>query len=800
MKRALDGIRILDLAGVEGQLCGRLLADLGAEVIKVESPQGDPARRIGPFRRAVPDGETSLRFLHLNTNKKSVTLDLNTKQGREAFRGLARTADAIIGTSVGGALEHEGLMEENPRLVVASITGFGLYGPYSRFKAPGIVVSAMGGVMYLCGSPDRAPLAEPEFQPYQLASAYAAFGLLLALRHRDSTGQGQRVEVSCQEVSASQQHVIVNYSANRAVLVREGNRGPLGGGMPEGVYPSSDGFCHVVIIPRGHWRNLLEWMGRPEALMDPIWENRHVRNANLEFIEPQVLEFMGGLSKDELFRKGQEYRIPIGPINRPDEFTRDPYAIERGLFVEVEGRESGRSRLVCSPFRMSETAGAIFTSAPSLGEHNEEILADLSGEETPLLSSAVKEIQTGRPSEGLPLQGIRVLDFTFAIAGPVLTQLLGENGAEVIKVESEARQQRGRAREGLDPKVILQQRVTFADVNRNKRSVTVNMGTEEGREVIRRLIPMCDVVVENFSPRVMERWGLGYEELKALRKDVIMARLPAFGLSGFQRDYLGMASVAMSITGAYQLWSYPDDPEPAGPPVWTPDYLSAAMGSVAVMAALRHRDRTGEGQLIELAQTEAMAAILGTDYLDYFVNGAVATPMGNRHEWKAPHGVYRCKGHDTWCVIAVGSEVEWGGLCRVLGYPDWCRDARFAEMGSRHANQDELDRRLEEWTRERTPEAVMYALQDAGVPAGVVQDGERVFNDFHLRSRGFFTGISGPEASPIEYPGPFVRLSETPSRSERCHSFGEDNGYVFGGLLKMPEEEVRRLRAEGALA
>ena len=800
MKRALDGIRILDLAGVEGQLCGRLLADLGAEVIKVEPPQGDAARRIGPFRSGVPDDERSLRFLHLNTSKKSVTLDLNRKQDREAFKRLARTADAIIGTSVGGAVEYEGLMEENPSLVVASITGFGLDGPYSRFNAPGIVVSAMGGVMYLCGSPDRAPLAEPEFQPYQLASTYAAFGLLLALRHRETTGQGQRVEVSCQEVSASQQHVVVNYSANRAVLVREGNRGPLGGGMPEGVYPGSDGFCHVVIIPRGHWHNLLEWMGRPEALMDPIWENRHVRNANLEFIEPQVLEFMGGLSKDELFRKGQEYRIPIGPINRPDEFTRDPYAIERGLFVEVEGRKSGRSRLVCSPFRMSETPGAIFTSAPRRGEHNEETLADPSGEETLLLSSPVKERQTGRPSEGLPLQGIRVLDFTFAIAGPVLTQVLGENGAEVIKVESEARQQRGRAREGLDPKVILQQRVTFADVNRNKRSVTVNMGTEEGREVIRRLIPMCDVVVENFSPRVMERWGLGYEELKALRKDVIMARLPAFGLSGFQRDYLGMASVAMSITGAYHLWSYPDDPEPAGPPVWTPDYLSAAMGSVAVMAALRHRDRTGEGQLIELAQTEAMAAILGTEYLDYFVNGAVATPMGNRHEWKAPHGVYRCKGHDAWCVIAVGSEEEWGGLCRVLGYPDWCRDARFAEMGGRHANQEELDRRLEEWTRERTPEAVMHALQDAGVPAGVVQDGERVFNDVHLRSRGLFTGISEPETGPIEYPGPFVRLSETPSRSERCHSFGEDNDYVFGGLLKMPEEEVRRLRTEGVLA
>ncbi len=800
MKTALDGIRVLDLTGVEGQLCGRLLADLGAEVIKIEPTQGDPARLIGPFRHGAPDDEASLRFLHLNTNKKSVTLDLTTSQGRETFRGLARTADAIIETSVEGAFDYESLRKENPALVVASITGFGPDGPYSEFKAPSIVVSAMGGVMYLCGSPEREPLAEPEYQPYQLASAYAAFGLLLALRHRDGTGQGQRVDVSCQEVSASQQHVVVNYSANKAVLVREGNRGPLGGGMPEGVYPGSDGFCHVVIIPRGHWHNLLEWMGRPEALMDPIWENRHVRNANLEFIEPQVLEFMSGLSKDELFRKGQEYRIPIGPINRPDEFTRDPYALERGLFVDVEHRVSGRSRLVCSPFRMSETPGMIFATAPRLGEHNVEVLDSLSATKTPVRPPSVEAGRTGKLGKDLPLQGIRVLDFTFAIAGPVLTQVLGENGAEVIKVESEARQQRGRARVDLEPRVVIQQKVTFADVNRNKRSVTVNMATEEGREVIRRLVPFCDVVVENFSPRVMERWGLGYEELKSLRKDIIMARLPAFGLSGFQRDYLGMASVAMSITGLYHLWSYPDDPEPAGPPVWTPDYLSAAMGSVAIMAALRHRDRTGEGQLIELAQTEAMASVLGAEYLDYFVNGTVSQPLGNRHVWMAPHGVYQCKGSDAWCAIAIGSEEEWEGFCQALGNPAWSRDTRFVDMAGRHANQDELDLRIEEWTRERTPETVMNTLQKAGVPAGVVQDGERVFEDPNLRSRGFFTGVDDPAIGPVEYPGPSIHLSETPAQVERCHRFGEDNDYVFSGLLHMPKEEISRLQSEGVLA
>ena len=800
MKTALNGIRILDLAGAEGQYCGRLLADLGAEVIKVEPPSGDPARRLAPKMQNAPANESGLGFLHFNTNKKSVELDLRTEEGQSQFLRLAGTADAIIETGIEWDVDHESMVEVNPGLISVSITGFGLEGPHSGWKAPGIVVSAMGGIMYLCGSPDKAPLAEPEHQPHHLASAFAAYGLLLGLRARERDGKGQGVEVSCQEANASQQHVVVNYAANEVSLVREGNRGPLGGGMPEGVYPGSDGFCHVVIIPRGHWRSLLEWMGNPDLLTDPIWENRHVRNENLDLVEPPVLDFMRGLTKEQLYRQGQGRRVPIAPINRPDEFTRDPYAFERGVFVGVERDGTGRCRQVGSPFRLSKTPGAIFTPAPTPGEHNKEILEGLTS------GDPAQNVHTPHPtlarisSKCLPLEGVRVLDFTFAIAGPVLTQLLGENGAEVVKVESEVRQQRGRAREGLDPRVVLQQKVTFADVNRNKLSVTVNMGTEEGREVIRRLVPLCDVVVENFSPRVMDKWGFGYERLRELRRDIIMARLPAFGLSGFHRDYLGMASVAMSITGHYHLWTYPDDPEPAGPPVWTPDYLSAAMGSVAIMAALHHRDKTGEGQLIELAQTEALASILGAEYMDYFANGSVSKPLGNRHEWMAPHGTYRCKGEDAWCVIAVGSEEEWESLCRVMGSPEWCREARFASIAGRHGNQDELDRRIEEWTRERTPESVVEALQEIGVGAGVVQDGERLFNDPHLRSRGFFRCIYDSETGPVEYPGPYVRLSETPGRVERSHRFGEDNVYVFGELLDMPETEVRRLVEIGALA
>ncbi|MBI3964662.1 MAG: CoA transferase [Chloroflexi bacterium] len=841
MTMALAGLRVVDLAGPEGQLCGRLLADLGAEVIKVEPPAGDLSRHFGPFAGERPDPEASLPFVYFNANKKSVTLDWTLPADRERLERLLRTADAVVTTSPDGlaaaGLDEARLRAEHPGLVVAAISGFGSSGPYRDFKAPSIVCAAMGGVMYLCGAPDRPPLAEPGDQPYHLASAFAAGGVLLALRQRDRTGRGPRVEVSAQEAQASQQHIVVNYSANAAILRRSGGRSSTGGGMPYGVYPASDGYCHLVVILTSHWRSLVEWMGSPELFADAMWDNRHLRNANADLIEPPTAEFTRQLTKSELFAEGQRRHITVAPINRPDEFTRDPHARARELFLDVEHPVVGTCRLVRPPFRMSATPGGFTRPAPLLGEHNAEILGGLGPDETPALpsvagsapgaegpaapaargtasASGAVSVPAGTgaapsgsprgdpsgPADSLPLAGIRVLDFSQAIAGPFLTRLLAENGAEVIKLESQAYQQRGRTRAGMDPRIILQQKVTFADVNRNKRSIAVDMSRPEARELVRRVVPHCDVVVENFSPRVLEKWGLGYEELRRLRGDVVMVRLPGFGTTGPYRDYLGLAAVAMGVTGLYHLWSYADRPEPAGPPVWMPDYLSAAFGLTAVTAALRHRDRTGEGQVVDLAQTEATAVVLGASYLDYFVNGRVGGPLGNRHPRYAPHGAYRCRGDDAWCAIAVRDDAEWAALARVMGEPAWTREPRFATAAERLANQDDLDPRLEEWTREHTPHQVMRLLQKAGVPAGAVQDGERLYHDPHLRERGFIAKIEDVADGPLEYPGVFVRLSEAPAPVGRCHDLGEDNDFVFGDLAGLPTAEIRRLEQDGILA
>lgn len=803
----LEGVRVLDLCRPEGQLCGRLLADLGAEVILVEPPGGDSARRLGPFAEGRAHPEASLSFAYFNANKKSVVLDLSKEEERNRFRELAKDFDVILDTFAPGVMErwgldHARLSEENPGLVTASITGFGLSGPYSEYKAPSIVASAMGGVMYLCGSEDRPPLAELENQPYHLASAFAAAGALLALRQRETTGRGQMVEVSCQEVQAFQQHILVNYSANENVLRRAGSRTPVGGGMPYGIYPTSDGYSHLVVIATSHWRSFVDWMGKPDALTDDLWDNRHIRIANSDLIEPITAEFTRGFTKSEFFREGQVRRVTTAPVNTPEEFVGDPHVGEVGLFEEVEHSALGLLRMVRPPFRMSASPAVIRKGAPLLGEDTEEIIGGIGdrGAVKRGILAAGKGEPVGCYEGGKgPLSGVRVLDFSQAVAGPVLTQLLAAFGAEVIKVESGAHQQRGRTREGMDPRIVLQQQVTFADMNRSKQCITINMGTEQGREVVRRLVPHCDVVVENFSPRVMERWRLGYDGLRELRDDIIMMRLPGFGLSGPYRDYVGLAAVAMAVTGMYHLWSYDDGSEPAGPPVWAPDYLSAAFGAVSLLAALRHRGLTGEGQIIELSQMDATAYVMGASYLDHFVNGQRQKPIGNGHDQFAPHGVYPCQGEDRWCAIAVTRDKEWKALMEAMGSPEWGRDARFATSEGRLVNAGRLDELIGEWTRGRSADEVMEGLQRAGVPAAVVRDGKDLFADSHLRARRFMKTVEHPSTGAIEYPDVPLRLWETPGRLEWWHTMGQDNRYVFGEIMGMSEAEIACLRDSGVL-
>ncbi len=391
----------------------------------------------------------------------------------------------------------------------------------------------------------------------------------------------------------------------------------------------------------------------------------------------------------------------------------------------------------------------------------------------------------------LPLAGLRVVDFTQVVAGPYATLQLALYGAEVIRVESRARLDPWRFRDGNDDPNGSR---PFADQSKGKRSVTINLKTAEGADLVRRLVALSDVVAENFSAGVLDRLGLGYEALRRVRPDLIFLSMPGLGNSGPHRDYLSFGPNLMALCGMTYLWNHPDLPEPVGSQTSYPDYLAGLHAALAVLAALHYRDRTGEGQFIDLAQSEVTASALGPAVMEALANGREARPRGNRSPSAAPQGCYPCAGDDAWLAITVETDAQWQALVRALGQPTWAADPALATFAGRRAAHDDLDRHLAAWTRERPARAAMEALQAAGVPAGVVATGHDVLTDPQLRAREFVVTYDHPSLGHVELPGAPVRFSAATARTEQYGPLlGADNAYVLGELLGLSAAEQAAL-------
>lgn len=402
------------------------------------------------------------------------------------------------------------------------------------------------------------------------------------------------------------------------------------------------------------------------------------------------------------------------------------------------------------------------------------------------------------------LEGIRILDFGWAMAGPQATRILADFGAEVIKVESRARLDLARIQFG--PFVGEQRTVEscgyFNDFNRNKLSITLNLNQPKARDILARLIAISDAVLENFSAGVLERWGFSYERMRQIKPDIIYISMAGFGHSGPYREYQSYGPTVQAVSGLTYLSGFPGQP-PAGWGFSYMDHTGGYFGCMALLLALFHRMRTGEGQYIDLAQVEAAIALTGTAILDYVVNGRPSHRIGNRseHPAMAPHGIYRCAGEDRWIAIACCTEGQWQALCRALGHPEWLEDPRFATCLARYQHQDELDPLIEAWTRCRTPQEAMRCLQEAGVPAGAVQHPSEVVDcDPQTRERGLFPERDHPVIGRSHFNGVPPRLSRTPGTVFRhAPLLGEHNDYVYGELLGLSEKERQALREEGML-
>ena len=812
----LAGVRVLDLAGESGVFAGRQLGELGADVVRIESPQPDAVRSRAPFLGGEPGAERSLYHLHFNANKRSVTLDLDGGDGVERLRRLAASADMLIETAAPGAFDALGIGYEvlhtlNPALIYVTVTPFGQDGPHREYRGNDLIAVAASGLMYLNGFPEDPPNQPGAEQAYHMGSLAAFSGALLALagRERDPQRRGRRVDVSLQEATSMSTIQTANaniFSWHGQIPKRMGIEAPGGG---RGLFLCRDERWISFVIPLGApplWKSFQAWMGEEglgEPIAGPEWDDPRHRAANSSVLKEVLTRLAAKYDRADLFHAGQQRRMLVMPVNNVRDLVEDAHLRHRNYFRAVEHPQLGVALTDAgAPYALSGTPLPARRPAPALGEHNEELLADL---------PALAELAAAAPSQGrsaanatsngarpgLPLAGLRVADFCWMIAGPATTRILADFGATVTKIESEARMDSIRAI-GVQPpgSSSVETNGVFNDANTSKQSVTINLGEPRGIELAKEIIRNSDIVTSNFTPQRMARWGLGYEELRELKSDLIVLSMPVMGAEGPYSGYGSYGNGVIAFGGMNENMGFPERPPTGIGPLYS-DFSTPYQAIGALMAALYHRERSGEGQFIELAQLEATVNLLGTDILEYTANGELPPRPGNRSRAYVPHGAYRCAGEDRWCVIAVGSDAEWRTLCTAIGRPELASDARFATVEARREHEDALDALLAEWTRERDAWEVMHTLQQAGVMAAVVEDLEDMTTrDPWLPGRHLVSlGREDEELVFTTHEQPMRMDGETPPL-RTSPRWGEHNEAVLRGELGLSEDEYLKLIAE----
>jgi len=812
----LNKYRALDLTDEKGFLCGKILGDLGVDVIKVERPGGDPGRNLGPFYHDESDPEKSLLWWAFNTSKRGITLDIEGIDGQETFKKLVRSADFVIESFPPGymaklGLGYEELSKVNPGIIMVSISGFGQDGPYARYKAPDIVCTAMSGYMNLMGDSDRSPVRITIPQAYLHASNDAAAGCLIALWHREMTGEGQWVDVSAQECMAWLG--FNNYIYWEFQRINRKRGGPFGrmqeDRVPLSIYPCKDGYVLFTAFSAPitvRTRAMVEWMeeeGMANDLLSGFDWGSHEQNTTLSEEEWQLMleifhsfePFILTKTKKELFEQAISRGFLLAPINSVQDVFQDAHFQARRFWQTVEHPEL-EDKIIYpgAPYISVDSPYRIRNRAPLIGEHNEEVLRS----ELRPSKDQIDTPEVVRDISAEALKGLKVIEFTWYTVGPRTVRYLADHGATVVKVESPVRFDGGRANPPYKGEIAaMNQSGWFSLFNANKYGMTLDLNKPEGVAIAKRLIKWADVLVESYRPDVMKKWGLDYESVKDLNPGLIYASTCMFGQTGPYRRYVGFGHHAAAIGGFDDITGWPDR-MPNGVFWAYTDHVAPQFLASAIMTALFQRRKTGKGQYIDQSQNESAVQFLAPAFLEYAVNGRVAARNGNHDPYAAPHNAYRCVGEDRWCVIAIYTDEEWQSFCGAIGQPRLIKDKKFDTLMHRKENEVELDQLVEKWTSRLSAETVMSRLQQAGVAAGVVETAEDMHHDPQFKYRDHFLTFDHSVMGPHSIDALPFRLLKTPAKKylpDPC--LGEHNTYVCTDILGMSDEEFVRLFQAG---
>ena len=855
----LQGLRVLELcdAATAGpqDYAGLLLAGMGADVLKIEPPQGSAARRMAPFAGDVPDPERSLYFWSCNRDKRSAVLDLTQAAERSRLLAWLAHTDVLLCSDLAAlaratGMELAALLARFPALITARITPFGDSGPWKDFHGSDIVHLALGGVMMNCGYDpalgdryDLPPMAPQAFHASHIAAEQTVVGVLAALLHRDTTGQGQ--DVSCAThtaVATSTEMDLMSWVMRAAPQHRQTCRHSAEVlNRSSSLAQTKDGRWNLGwMVTASDEANAVKFLGGhgmahdltgPDSNRDP--KKRDVPGATpfdehkahvLEVVQRFVRTFR---YEDLPWHAAQEQGLMWAPLRRPHENLDDPHWIARGSYAQIRNDGSGQSLpYPAGKWLSTATRWHAARRAPHLGEHTDEVSAEfaaLSPRADPRQPHAAAQPVPRLSARGRPfaLQGVRILDFSWFLASAGGTRMATALGADCIKVEwktnadsrfgamapvggREARRAATGPLPGLnDPDMGGH----FNHKNAGKRGLSLNVRDPRGLDIARRLVAICDVVTEGFSPGVMDRWGLGWDALRAIRPDIVYVQQSGMGARGHYGRMRTVGPIAAAFTGLSEMSGLPDPAPPAGWGYSYLDWVGAYGFAQAILGGLHHRNRTGEGQWIDASQCESGLMLTGVSVLDWAVNRRVWSRSGNRSPWQpaAPHGAYPCAGTDRWIAIACFSDEDWRALVQASGQTAWAVDPRFATLPSRIAYQDELDAALGRWTATQDAVACMNRLQAAGVSAGVCQTAQdRCDHDPQLAEQNWMTELSAPRIGTWPVTELPFKLSATPAYmgglpDRGAPLYGEDNEYVLGELLGMATTDIRALAADGVI-
>ncbi len=780
-----------------GETAGRFLADLGADVILVEPRSGARSRGLAPLHEG-----SSLYFATHNANKRGVALDPSEAPDRERLLALLGAADIWIESGRPGALRELGLdvdeiAARNPRLVTLSITDFGQTGPYRDYQATDGVHLALSGVLSRSGLPGLPPLIPPGSIALESAALQAAWVALLAYLNRLDTGCGEHIDFSLHEAVTQvfDPGFGIGGSATGGIRATDLPRGRPDGGYLYPIFPCADGFVRICLLSSRQWRGMRAWLGEPEEFADPEYEQLGVRFAAARRIYALIGQLFKERTRAELVERGQSLGVPIAGVLSPGEVLKADHFLERGALADLEVAPGVIGRMPNGFLELDGARAGFRRRAPQVGEHNTEVFAELARAGAP--APSVTTTAAGGTAPRHPLHGLRVLDFGVIVAGAELGRLLGDHGADVVKVENRAFPDGGRQSRTGEPITA-----STAWGHRNKRSLGLNLRTPQGIKLFKRLVARTDIVLSNFKPGTLESLGLGFEELRKINPRIIMADSSALGTWGPWSERMGYGPLVRASAGLTSLWRYPDT-EAGFSDASTiyPDHVVGRVGAAVVVAQLIRLRHTGQGGTVSISQAEIILSALADLYLAESLHpGTLVAPGGSRST-DAPQGVFRCAGDDEWCAVQVRDDADWQRLCTAIDRPALAADPRLADARGRLAHREEVEAAITGWAGGHDPSKAMELLQHAGVPAGAMLRVVDLLDDPQLAARGFFAELRQPslnETLPTEARPAITRgLADPPLRPAPLQA--QHTRELCREWLGMEETEIDALVAAGVL-